>query len=252
MPMETLADSAYWLGTATQLLSLAAIAYLSGLLATRRGVKVNYTRKINHFAIFFLPIFLTDVFPYHATLASNIVSGIIYAGMLAGLTEPVRKRVGFIRTVFASFDRPEDRPHTMLWLATQIMAGYAVLIPLGYALAAMDVPRLIYVPILVNAIGDGLAEPVGVRFGRHKYAVRALTSGRTYIRTWEGSACVFVTALLVVFFFRGSFTVAEYWTALAVIPPAMTLAEARAPHTWDTPFLFLVGGLILLAIVLWV
>jgi hypothetical protein len=29
----------------------------------------------------------------------------------------------------------------------------------------------------------------------------------------------------------------------------MTLAEAFSPHTWDTPFLFLVGGLSLLGIV---
>jgi dolichol kinase len=250
--METLADSAYWQRTATQLLSLGAIAYLSGLLATSGGVKVNYTRKINHFAIFFLPIFLADVFPYQSTLESNIVSGIIYAGMLAVLTKPVRKRVGFIRTVFASFDRPEDRPHTMLWLTTQIVAGYSVLIPLGYFLSAMDAPRLIYIPILVNAIGDGLAEPVGVRWGKHTYEVRALTSGRSYTRTIEGSLCVLVTAVLVVLLFRGSFEAAEFWTALIIIPPAMTLAEARAPHTRDTPFLFMIGGLILLAIVAWV
>ena len=29
--------------------------------------------------------------------------------------------------------------------------------------------------------------------------------------------------------------------ALLVMPPAYTLAEAFAPHTWDTPFLLLVG-----------
>jgi len=34
----------------------------------------------------------------------------------------------------------------------------------------------------------------------------------------------------------------ELALALGVIPIAMTLAEAFSPHTWDSPFLYLVGG----------
>lgn len=32
---------------------------------------------------------------------------------------------------------------------------------------------LIYITVLVAGIGDGLAEPVGVRFGRHPYRARS-------------------------------------------------------------------------------
>jgi phytol kinase len=34
----------------------------------------------------------------------------------------------------------------------------------------------------------------------------------------------------------------QFVLALAIIPLAMTLAEAWSPHTWDGPFLYLAGG----------
>ena len=104
---------------------------------------------------------------------------------------------------------------------------------------------LLLIPILVNGIGDGLAEPVGVRFGRLKYKTYALFSKIKYERTVEGSACVFFTSVIVIIFFQSGFTSSEFICLLIVFPIVMTLAEAFAPHTWDTPFLFLFGYLTL-------
>jgi dolichol kinase len=115
----------------------------------------------------------------------------------------------------------------------------------------MEMMRLIYIPILIGGIGDGLAEPVGVRFGKRTYQVPALVSGRSYERTLEGSACVFLTSVVVVLAFHAMFTAPQLMVALAAVPLLMTLAEARAPHTWDQPFLFLTGSLALLGIVVW-
>jgi phytol kinase len=36
----------------------------------------------------------------------------------------------------------------------------------------------------------------------------------------------------------------------AVFPLALTLAEAKSPHTWDTPFLFMVGNAIVTGVYL--
>ena len=143
--------------------------------------------------------------------------------------------------MFLSFDRPEDRPNTLLWLSTQITFGYLILIPNIIFFISIGYGDLILIPILVNGIGDGLAEPVGVRFGRLKYKTYALFSKIKYERTVEGSACVFFTSLIVIIFFHSSFTFAEFFSALIIFPFVMTLAEAFAPHTWDTPFLFLFG-----------
>ena len=150
--------------------------------------------------------------------------------------------------MFLSFDRPEDRPNTLLWLSTQLIVGYLILIPIIIYFYKIGYETLILLPILVNGIGDGLAEPVGVRFGRLKYKTFALFTKIKYERTIEGSACVFFTSIIVILFFRSEFTSSELILAIILFPIIMTLAEAFAPHTWDTPFLFLFGYLSLFII----
>jgi dolichol kinase len=247
MPLELL-QPGYWSLEFTKVLVLYTIAFLCGLLVIRLGVRVNYTRKINHFALFFIPVFLGTLFSHQQTLATVATTGLVLMGSLGLYVAPVRERVPVVATMFASFDRPEDRPYTMLWLQTQIAAGYLVVIPLVVLFARQGMPELMLIPILVNGIGDGLAEPVGVRFGRHRYRVRPLNGGGSYTRSLEGSACVLVTGIITILLFRDAFTVPQFWAAMLTIPIGMTLAEAFSPHTWDTPFLFLTGGVLLLAI----
>ncbi len=247
--MQSLSLGAFWLSRLVNITVLAAVAYGSGLLVTRHDVRVNYTRKMNHFTLFFLPILLEDVFPYESTIATTVMSGVFYFLFLAWMTKPFRTRSAVSSTMFASFDRPEDRPHTMLWLSTQVAAGFAVLVPFGWYLLMEGSFELAYIPVLINGIGDGLAEPVGVRFGRRSYEVRAIFTQKRYTRTVAGSACVFLTGVIVVAAFRDAFTAAQFVAALLSIPLSLTLAEAVAPHTWDTPVMFLVGGLVLVAII---
>jgi dolichol kinase len=248
--LHPLAQPAFWYSELVKVPSLYLVALASGVLVRDHRVRVNYTRKINHFALFFLPIFIGRMFNYEAGLGTGFVSASVFLLMLASYTRPVRDRSSLFALMFLSFDRPEDRPHTLLWLSTQVIAGYLVLVPLLLLFNGLGVPELIYVPILINAIGDGLAEPVGVRFGRRTYSVRALFTDRRYVRTLEGSACVFLSGLLMILAFAGSFSGSQFWAALLIVPIATTAAEALSPHTWDTPFLFLSGGLSVLGIVI--
>jgi dolichol kinase len=228
--------------------SLYLIQYGTGLLVERRGMKVNYTRKINHFSLFIIPTYLDRVFAYQETFGLFILGAVLVIVSPAIYVQPLRERFSWIKTMFRSFDRPEDRPHTLLWLSTQIFAGFLVIVPMVILFAHHDLLDLILIPILINGIGDGLAEPVGVRFGRHEYGVRALFTQKKYVRTLEGSACVFITGILVIALHYPSFTSLQYLIALGSLPMLMTLAEAFSPHTWDTPFLFLVGYLTLFGI----
>ena len=233
--------SAFWLNTIIKCLSLWTIAYGTGSLVYYKDVKVNYTRKINHFALFFLPMYLDTIIPYGKSIEFITMGGFLSVLTLIIYISPVRSKVPFIARMFLSFDRPEDRPYTLKWLSTQIAAGYIIIIPMIFLFYKEGLSNLIFIPILINGIGDGLAEPVGIRFGRLKYKTYALFSKRKYVRTIEGSACVFITSVIVIFLFKSCFSPAEFICALIFIPIAMTLAEAFAPHTWDTPFLFFVG-----------
>ena len=222
---------------------LISVAYASGSLVYYKGVKVNYTRKINHFALFFVPIFLEKIIPSEPKIDSIIIGSFLAVGGLLIYIKPFRNNSMIIERMFLSFDRPEDRPNTLLWLSTQITVGYLILIPNIIYFFTFGYGELILIPILVNGIGDGFAEPVGIRFGRIKYKTYALFSKITYERTVEGSACVFFTSIIVIIFFHSGFTSSEFICVLIIFPIVMTLAEAFAPHTWDTPFLFLFGFL---------
>ncbi|MBU1172262.1 MAG: hypothetical protein KKD44_22115 [Proteobacteria bacterium] len=219
------------------------ISFINGLMVKHFHVRVNYTRKINHFFLFFLPIFINSWLPYTHTMVSTFIGMGIMIGILGIYIEPIRHRFTWIGIAFLSFDRPEDRPYTLLWLTTQVIAGSIVIIPLYTYFYSIGMMQLIYIPILINGIGDGLAEPVGIRFGKHYYKTRALFTKRRYVRTIEGSACVFITSIVSVVLFKELFSDLQFMAALFIIPVTMTIVEAISPHTWDTPFLYGASGL---------
>lgn len=233
----------YWLNELLKAIVLYGSAYLLGLWVTKRGVRVNYTRKIFHFILFFFPLFLAEHLPFQASIFTLLISGLIFLLCIGTFTESLRAKSVFLSTAYAAIDRPEDRPFTLLWVSTQVATTYVVIILLVAWLAQYEKQALIYIAVLVAGIGDGLAEPVGVRFGKHKYRVKALFTDRGYTRSLEGSACVFFSALLAVFLLHQHLTSTQLVLALLIMPIAMTLAEAFSPHTWDGPFLFLVGGI---------
>jgi dolichol kinase len=231
----------FWFAELLKMALLGGIAYGCGLLVRERGMKVNYTRKINFFALYLVPMLVDRLFPTVNSPEAASVRAVFFMLLMAFFLKPVRERLKLAGTMFLSYDRPEDRPHTMFWLTTQLLAGYAVLIPMQVLFRKLGFAELIFIPILVHGFGDGLAEPVGVRFGKHKYSCRSLFNPRRYTRSLEGSACVFVAGLVAVIAFHASFTPAQFIAALLVVPLGMTLAEAFSPHTWDTPYMFLVG-----------
>ena len=238
----------FWLSEAIRNAVQLALAYALGLWVLRGGIRVNYTRKVLHFALFFVPIGLITWLPYRGGIDTAFFSSLTFLATVALMSAPLRGRFPALGVAFAAFDRPEDRPYTLRWLATQILATYLVLLAVLVGLERYDKVALIYITMLVVAIGDGLAEPVGVRFGRHAYRTRALFTERTYVRTLEGSACVLLSGFLAVYVMRGQLAPQQFLPALAVIPAAMTLAEAWSPHTWDGPFLYGAGGLSTIAI----
>ena len=109
---------------------MISVAYASGSLVYYKGVKVNYTRKINHFALFFVPMFLDNILPVDPSIESIIIGSFLSVCSLIIYIKPVRNKSWIIQRLFLSFDRPEDRPNTLLWLSTQITVGFMILIPI--------------------------------------------------------------------------------------------------------------------------
>lgn len=224
------------------------IAFFEGLLVLKFNWKVNYTRKINHFFVFFSPYLLKQVFPFEETFYSQVIIAVVGLSTLLIYLKPIRTNVKIVSIMFAAFDRPEDRPHTLKWLFTQYLATYIVAIPLWMLFDYIGHNEAIAIIILVNAIGDGLAEPVGITWGKHKYKVKALFTSATYTRSYEGSTCIFIVGVLAIALYYSSFSSGQFISAIFIVPAVATVAEAKSPHTWDSPFIFLFTGISLLFI----
>lgn len=230
-------------------------SYSLGRLVLEHGWPVGYTRKILAVTLYATP-FVTGYWWsagltwWTITLAAGI--NLLCVGLLS---ERFRSRSTVLATAFAAIDRPEDRPFTLIWLITAIAATWAVVM-LWHATLPMH-PAFLMIAFFVSGIGDALAEPVGLRFGRHTYTVRALGTARLYTRSLEGSACVFLSAvvgLVLAHQFAGKFLLGvsfasvfpvtgQFALTLVLVPLFATIAEARSPHTWDQPFIIASCGI---------
>lgn len=216
--------------------------YALGNLVFYKNVKVNYTRKIGHFSIFFIPMFFEAYLPYERSGLTSLL--VLFSVILTYGIFLAHNKIPVVKRAFLAIDRPEDRPHTLLWFYTQFLACTLILIPIAVASAFMGIgwAKINILVLSLASIGDGLAEPIGVRFGKYKYETRALFTKKKYYRTLEGSAAVFFASVLVLVVFRAEFTTPQYITALILLPITMALVEAKSPHTWDQPFLLGSGG----------
>jgi dolichol kinase len=208
--------------------------------------KVNYTRKLQHFAAYMVPLLVK----YKSSVSGPIEDAWgdwVTLGAFTLLIKPIRENVPFFMYQFNSLDRPEDRPETLKWIiAGNILPGLILIIFWRWALSFTGQAALAFIFIFITGIGDGLAEPVGIAFGRHKYWTSALGSNRKYQRSLEGSCCLFLGSLYFTTMFWYAFeNQYQFWITMIVLPPLMTWAEAVSPHTMDTPFLMGLGGLVL-------
>lgn len=89
---------------------------------------------------------------------------------------------------------------------------------------------------LVGGLGDAAGEPIGTRFGRHKYRVPSFSKIKT-MRSIEGSLGVFLVSLLAIVIsilflpnIEFSYQMVGKVTLIAL---ACSLVEAISPHGWD-------------------
>jgi phytol kinase len=234
-------------------LFLTTILYLSsfllGIVVEKKGIKVNYTRKTIPFILMFTSSLLAQAFPYTATPITTIIFTCFFLLWMGSMSHAFRSRIAFLNICFKSIDRPEDRPFTLLWFSTQTAVAYVIFLIMHAWLDSYDRSILLQITIIVSGIGDSLAEPVGVRFGKRKYETKALFTDRTYTRSYMGSLCVFSSAVAGIVLLQDYMTVTQFLLALLLMPVCLTLTEAKSPHTWDQPFLMLAGGILTVMII---
>jgi hypothetical protein len=250
-------DGGIFVRLSRQLPMTFLIYYLFGMAVDQYGVNVAYTRKASHIlATFIIPVLWTPAVMQGSDLyrgwylAVTWNSFFVFVIPYALMVRPVRSKVRIFYLGHRCFDRPEDRPYTLIWFMTQMLAIGIFLVPMTQYFASRGVWSLYLIVAMANGLGDGLAEPIGKVFGKKKYKVRALFTQREYTRSYAGSACVAFFTALGVLVNIPILSAGETITLLAILPALITWIEAKSPHTWDNLFLYLACWVVIYVVVL--
>lgn len=227
------------------------LQFITSYFVKNKNLKVNYSRKIMHFSFFLWPQLLDNIIlEFDDNIITQFWNVWIILFTIYLLIEKIRKAIPICDYMFAAIDRPEDRPFTAQWTFIQIFLIFIVLIPFNiFFIKDSNIPsEWIFIPILINGFSDGLAEPIGIRFGKHKYKTFALCTNKRYERSFEGSLWVYISSLAIVAIFHDTFNQNQLIVGLIVYPILITFVEGVSPHTIDAPFLYLFGYIGLLGI----
>ena len=218
-------------GVPLSLLYAGAVAALAGWLRVHRRVRAPYTRKVFHFFI----ISAAGVIQLLWGLTGVVVFGSVTAAVVLG---GVLKGSGF--PFYEALARPTDAPHRTLFILVPLFTT-----ALGGVLSNLLFSAFAPVGYMVTGWGDAVGEPVGTRWGRHRYQVPSL-AGVKATRSLEGSAAVLLvgTAAAVVVLLGLGFAPGHAVAAGLAGGAAGTLGEAFSTHGLDNLTVQLAASLV--------
>jgi phytol kinase len=193
---------------------------LAGHLRVRRDVRTAYTRKVFHFMVFTMATIVELIWHLHGVVVfGGVVSLFVFYAVWRGDGHPW----------YEALARPSDAPHRTLfilvpWFTTALGGFISNVFFTGFAA----------IGYLVCGWGDAVGEPVGSRWGRHRYNVPSL-SGVKAQRSIEGSLAVFLVGAAAAIF--------ALWAQGLAVPTALgagmacglagALVEAISTHGLD-------------------
>jgi phytol kinase len=215
---------------------------LAGALKRYAGWKTGYTRKTLHFLIFFTAVGLHI---WGGMPAVNIL------GLGMGIFVLYSIKAGDGNFFFESMAREKDYPRR----------GYFIVVPYLTTAAGGLISNLLFggcaiMGYVLCGAADAIAEPIGVRFGKHRYKVPSLKRVRVAERSLEGSFSVLVVSLvlsLLFFVYLYQFPLAKALVSSAILSVVIVLVEAISFHGADNfTIQVAAGGLTYLFLKIWV
>lgn len=195
--------------------------WLTGYLKDRYALKAGYSRKMFHFIIFTI----AAIIGLYAGLQAVQVFGVAIGSLVLWAV-----RQGDKNPLFRAVARPTDAPHEKYYIVVPFLMTAA-----GGILSNILFGKLAVVGYAVTGWGDAVGEPVGTRWGKHRYKVPTLTGIDCY-RSLEGSLAVFIASLagaFIVLFF--GFHTSLYTGLIVALSVSMiaTLVESITFHSLD-------------------
>jgi phytol kinase len=186
------------------------------------GLRTGYTRKIFHVLTFSTVVTIQMLWGLPAVcLFGAMASLVIGYAVVRGAGHPL----------YEALAREADAPHRT----------YYIIVPYFATLLGGVVSNLLFGPLsvigyLVCGLGDAAGEPIGTRWGNHRYAVPGPGKVAS-MRSLEGSVGVLIVSLIVLFLGAAinpqiHFT-PRLFLALPAIAASCAVVEAASPHGWD-------------------
>lgn len=195
-------------------------AWWVGRLRKRHKIQVAYTRKLFHFLIFTA----AGVIQWYKGLDPVLLFGVMVS---VAVMFAVWKGNGF--AFYEALARESDKPYRSTFIIIPLVTT-----ALGGLLSNLFFPVTVVAGYLASGWGDAIAEPVGNRFGKHRYKVSSLF-GVAVTRSREGSLAVWIVSFIAVFLFMMSIQPSLGTGLLAALccATAATLTEAFSTHGLD-------------------
>jgi phytol kinase len=193
---------------------------LAGWLRVHRDISTPYTRKFFHFVVFTAAGVVDLVWGLGGVVAFGVaVVAVVLLAVLRGDGFPL----------YEAMARPRDAPRRTLFIVVPMAMTAA-----GGVATNILFPGWAFVGYLVCGWGDAAGEPVGTRWGRHRYAVPSM-GGVAATRSLEGSAAVLLVGALAAWLGLLAAGVAAAPAAIlaAVAGLAGALVEAFSNHGLD-------------------
>lgn len=234
-PFNLPTPSGVALGAAFALVWSYACLSFAGYLKTRMCLPTGYTRKVFH-ALIFISAVVVHAF-------GGFVAVCVF-GMMVSLVVAMAVVRGPNDCHYEALAREQDGA----------ARTYYIVIPYCATLIGGLTSNILFGPLalvgyLVGGLGDAAGEPVGTRWGRHRYLSRARST-----KTFEGSIAVltasFVALLIGVAIIPELHFNLRSAIAVPLIAIACTLVEAFSPRGWDNVTMQVVPTLLVAVLLL--
>ena len=196
--------------------------YFAGYLKRIKGLKTGYTRKTFHFLIF------------TSAVAVQRVWGTPILCLFGGMTTLVVFYAIFRgegHLLYEAMARENDTPHRTHYIVVPYLATL-----IGGLTSNILFGPVAVVGYMVAGLADAIAEPVGTRFGKHRYRVPSFRRVKS-TRSLEGSAAVFLACLpaitLGALLCPDLALTSRSFLTVPLLAVACTVLEGVSPHGWD-------------------
>ncbi|ODA28037.1 hypothetical protein [Planctopirus hydrillae] len=211
---------------------------LTGWLHHRGWLRIGDARKMNHVAILAGgAIWFWTENPANDRMNAIVAIGLLFVILLVACRFPQH---ALSNILLRGYVRMEDwpNPHGHLWISW--LASIVSLVAIELIFRSTEITRM---SAFVLGIADALGEPIGTRFGRHRFPVSDLLSSTIRYRSWEGSFAVGFGAMSsVAFLLPVTFGLPAILTIACGMGVVIAAIEAWSPHGLDNLTIPLVTG----------